>query len=94
MPSRNSKGQYISDDDNSIHLPSLGGLIKIMVIGILVFPWYAIISNKNLSSTLFNYVVGKEFCECPLNNSRSYDADEIKKLFEATKCPVCPKCPK
>ena len=93
MPSRNSKGQYVSDDDSAIHLPSFGGLLKILVLGIVIFPWYAIISNKNLSSSLFNYVIGQDFCECPfcpLENS-TIDSTTPKRLFKEVKC-ECPKC--
>ena len=61
---RNSKGQFISGgNDISIPLPSFIGLYKILIIAILVFPWYAILSNKNVSNTLFQYIIGRNFTD-------------------------------
>ena len=52
MP-RNERGQF-TRNDISIPLPSLGGLYRILIIGILIFPWYAILKNKDYSTTLFS----------------------------------------
>ena len=68
MP-RNSKGQFTSNTNNgfSIPLPGFFGIYKILFIAILIFPWYVIISNKNISNTLFQYLLGNNFqkeCVC------------------------------
>ena len=70
MPIRNSKGQF-TRNDLSIPLPGLSGLYKILIIGLLIFPWYVILSNKNFSRLLFLYLLGgTDFCpkcqECPV----------------------------
>ena len=60
MP-RNERGQF-TRNDFSIPLPSLGGLYKILIIGIVLFPWYTILKNKDYSTTLFNSMLGTEYC--------------------------------
>ena len=75
MP-RNEKGHF-ARNDISIPLPSFAGLYKILIIGILLFPWYAILKNKNYSTTLFSSILGTEFSPtCPT----------------CSEC-VCPQCP-
>ena len=44
---RNSKGQFMSNDDMSIHLPGFIGIYKISIVAILIFPWYVILINRN-----------------------------------------------
>ena len=62
MP-RNERGQF-TRNDISIPLPSFAGLYKILIIGILLFPWYAILKNKDYSSTIFSSILGTEYCQC------------------------------
>ena len=80
MP-RNERGQF-TRNDIYIPLPSLSGLYKILVIGILIFPWYTILKNKDYSTTLFSSMLGTECCPT---------------CFECSVCPECitppPKCP-
>jgi len=64
MP-RNERGQF-TRNDISIPLPSLGGLYKILIIGIVLFPWYTILKKKDYSATIFSSILGKEYCQCPL----------------------------
>ena len=64
MP-RNERGQF-TRNDISIPLPSLGGLYRILIIGILLFPWYNILKKKDYSSTIFSSILGTEYCNCPL----------------------------
>ena len=79
MP-RNERGQF-TRNDISIPLPSLGGLYRILIIGILIFPWYAILKNKDYSTTLFSSILGTEHCPiCPTCPTCS-------------ECPICPECP-
>ena len=78
MP-RNERGQF-TRNDIYIPLPSLSGLYKILVIGILIFPWYTILKNKDYSTTLFSSMLGTEYCPtCPVCPTCS-------------ECPVCPEC--
>ena len=78
MP-RNERGQF-TRNDIYIPLPSLSGLYKILVIGILIFPWYTILKNKDYSTTLFSSMLGTEYCPiCPVCSTCS-------------ECPVCPEC--
>ena len=64
MP-RNERGQF-ARNDISIPLPSFGGLYKILIIGIVLFPWYTILKNKDYSTTLFSSMLGTEYCPlCP-----------------------------
>ena len=83
MP-RNERGQF-ARNDIFIPLPSLSGLYKILFIGILIFPWYAILKSKNYTTTLFSSILGTEYCpDCP--------------TCPECKCPdcICPtkdKCP-
>ncbi len=65
MPSRNSKGQFTNYGGISISLPGIIGLYKILIIGVLIFPWYVILSNRNFSTTLFGYIIGTNFTGCP-----------------------------
>ena len=89
MPSRNSKGQFISDD-MSISLPGFTGLYKILLIAVLIFPWYVILSNRNFSTTLFGYVIGKNFtgcpqcdaCECPKCPNEKFDQKAFEKMIK------------
>ena len=75
MP-RNERGQF-TRNDIYIPLPSLSGLYKILVIEILIFPWYTILKNKDYSTTLFSSMLGTEYCPtCPT----------------CSEC-VCPQCP-
>ncbi len=55
MP-RNERGQF-TRNDISIPLTSLAGLYKILIIGILLFPWYTILKNKDYSTTLFSSIL-------------------------------------
>ena len=48
---RNSKGQFTRGGDLSIPLPGFLGIYKILIIAILIFPWYVIVSNRNFSGT-------------------------------------------
>ena len=65
MP-RNERGQF-TRNDIYIPLPSLSGLYKILVIGILIFPWYTILKNKDYSTTLFSSMLGTEYYPtCPV----------------------------
>ena len=76
MP-RNERGQF-TRNDISIPLPSLSGLYKILIIGILIFPWYTILKNKDYSISLFFSMLGTEYCPtCP----------------KCHECPICPQCP-
>ena len=66
MP-RNERGQF-ARNDISIPLPSFAGLYKILIIGILLFPWYTILKNKDYSTTIFSSILGTEYCQpysCP-----------------------------
>ncbi len=65
MPSRNAKGQFTSDGGICIPLPGFIGLYKILIIAVLIFPWYVILSNRNFSTTLFGYIIGTNFTGCP-----------------------------
>ena len=65
MPSRNSKGQFTSNSEMSIPLPGLAGLYKMLIICVLIFPWYVILSNRNFATTLFGYILGSNFAGCP-----------------------------
>ena len=79
MPTRNAKGQFTRNDDLSISLPGISGLYKILIIALLIFPWYVILSNRNFSGLLFGYLLGgTDFCP---------------KCQECQKCQVCPQCP-
>ena len=70
------RGQF-TRKDIYIPLPSLSGLYKILVIGILIFPWYTILKNKNYSTAIFSTMLGTEYCPtCPT----------------CSEC-VCPQCP-
>ena len=76
MLARNSKGQFISNSDIGIPLPGFGGLYRLLVIGLLIFPWYVILSNRNFSSIIFKYLLGgTDFCpkcqECPVLSGSS-----------------------
>ena len=65
MPSRNSKGQFISDSGNDLYipLPGFSGLYKLLIIGFVIFPWYVILSNVNISNFLFSYLLkGSNLC--------------------------------
>ena len=78
MPTKNAKVQF-TRNDLSIALPGLSGLYKILIIGLLIFPWYVILSNKNFSGLLFGYLLGgTDFCP---------------KCQECQVCPQCPQCP-
>ena len=85
MP-RNERGQF-TRNDIYIPLPSLSGLYKILVIGILIFPWYTILKNKDYSTTLFSSMLGTEYCptysECPV-------CPEC--ITPPPKCPAPPQC--
>ena len=83
---RSSNGQFISGDI-SLPLPSFIGLYKILIIGFLIFPWYAIISNRNLSNVLFNYILGTNYTNpnCP-----KCEKCEVCPICE--ECEICPKC--
>ena len=77
MP-RNERGQF-TRNDISIPLPSFTGLYKILIIGIVLFPWYTILKNKNYSTTLFSSVLGTDYCpQCPIC---------------PLQCPIPPPCP-
>ena len=65
MPSRNSKGQFTSDGGVCISLPGFIGLYKILIIAVLIFPWYVILNNRNFLTTLFGYIIGTNFTGCP-----------------------------
>ena len=85
MPARNAKGQFISNSDLSVALPGLSGLYKILIIGLLIFPWYVILSNKNFSGLLFGYLLGgTDFCP---------KCQECQKCQVCPQCPQCPQCP-
>ena len=68
MPTRNAKGQFTRNNDLSIPLPGISGLYKILIIALLIFPWYVILSNRNFSGLLFGYLLGgTDFCpKCPV----------------------------
>ncbi len=97
MPSRNSKGQFISDTAMSITLPGFTGLYKILFIAVLVFPWYVIISNRNISATLFGYIIGQNFTGCPPCKSQcsvcpnnNFDQTKFEKMIkDSFTCPSC-----
>lgn len=95
MPSRDSKGRFTSDSDLSISIPSLTGLYKILIFAILILPWYVIISNRNISSILFGYMIGNTTTcpkceECPKWEDRNCECP-----IDCTKCPVdCSQCKK
>ena len=68
------------ENDLSIPLPGLSGLYKILIIALLIFLWYLILSNKNFSGLLFGYLLGgTDFCP---------------KCQVCLQCPVpeCPEC--
>lgn len=82
---RGSNGQFISGDI-SLPLPSFIGLYKILIVVVLIFPWYAILSNRNVSSTLFHYIIGKNFtddCECSRFQSSANYPPFPKELYES-----------
>ena len=60
MP-KNEREQF-ARNDISINLPSFSGLYKILIIGILLFPWYTILKNKDYSTTIFFSILGTEYC--------------------------------
>ncbi len=106
MPSRNSKGQFVSDN-LSISLPGFTGIYKILIIAVLIFPWYVILSNRNFSTSLFGYIIGKNFTGCPQCEEckpcmipqlpPDFNQEKFKEIIESMKsiqCPVCPICPK
>ena len=92
MLARNAKGQFINNSDLSVVLPGLSGLYKILIIGLLIFPWYVILSNKNFSGLLFGYLLGgTDFCpKCPVP-----ECPECKIYPQYPQCPQCPvsECP-
>ena len=80
----------------SINIPGFVGIYKILLIAVLIFPWYVILSNKNISGTLFGYLIGNDFSKkCPPCN---FDLSKCPACLEPKKqCPVvepCPACPK
>ena len=84
MPPRNERGQFTRNDGLNIPLPTFVGLYKIFFIGILVFPWYVIIKNRDFSSSLFSELLGgTKYCpKCP-----------ICPILPPPKCPIPPPCP-
>ena len=95
MP-RNAKGQFTSGSDMAIYIPSLAGLYKILIIAILIFPWYIIIRNRDFGTTLFNYLIGRNTTEsqCKLVDSMTFKTmvESIKEIdVSKLKCPEC-KC--
>ena len=104
MPAaRNVRGQFVRDD-LAINLPGFTGLYKILIIAVLIFPWYVILSNRNFATTLFGYIIGKNFsgcpqCDCPkgegcLSQSEFQETvNEIKRgKCNCTPCAACPPC--
>ena len=92
MP-RNERGQF-ARNDIFIPLPSLSGLYKILIIAILIFPWYAILKSKNYTTTLFSSILGTEYCPdcptCPTFNCPDcvYPKEKPPK-FPSFQCPPC-----
>lgn len=64
MPARNARGQFTSDG-LSIPLPGFLGIYKILIIIVVLFPWYCIISNRNIANILFGYLIGNQKEDCP-----------------------------
>ena len=98
MPAaRNARGQFVRDD-LAINLPGFTGLYKILIIAVLIFPWYVILSNRNFATTLFGYIIGKSFSGCRegcLSQSEFQETvNEIKRgKCNCTPCAACPPCP-
>jgi len=81
MP-RNERGQF-TKADIYIPLPSWSGLYKILVISILIFPWYVILKNQDFSTALFSSMLGTDYCpKCPVCPD-----------LPPSKPPKCPKRP-
>ena len=80
----------------SISIPGFVGIYKILFIAILIFPWYVILSNKNIPGIMFSYLIGKEDIQkncppCKMDISKCPLCIEPKQ-----KCPIvepCPGCP-
>ena len=92
MP-RNERGQF-ARNDIFIPLPSLSGLYKILIIAILIFPWYAILKSKNYTTTLFSSILGTEYCpDCPTNPKCNCPdcicPKEKPPKFPSFQCPPC-----
>ena len=51
----------------SISIPGFVRIYKILFIAVLIFPWYVILSNKNIPGIMFSYLIGKEDIQksCP-----------------------------
>ena len=93
MP-RNERGQF-TRNDISIPLPSLSGLYKILIVGILIFPWYTILKNKDYSTTLFSGILGEDYCPtCPICPPPPPPCPACPRQ-PPPKCPACPPliCP-
>ena len=91
MPARNAKGQFTSNP--VIPLPGFLGIYKIIIIIVLLFPWYAILSNKNIANNLFRFLLGNDFQkECP-----AFDCSKCEGPINCPNClppnQVCPVCP-
>ena len=82
---RDSRGRFAKGGDLSIPLPCLVGIYKILIILILIFPWYVIISNRNFSGAIFGYLLGNKSDFCP-----KCECEEC--IFELPKVPP-EKCP-
>ena len=88
---RNAKGQFTRGGDLSIPLPGFLGIYKILIIAILIFPWYVIVSNRNFSGALFGYLLGNgnQFCQ-KCEELEEYKCD-ISQSFNSTNF-TCPDC--
>ncbi len=51
MP-RNARGQFTAGE---ITLPGFSGMYKILFICVILFPWYAILSNKHISGQYLDF---------------------------------------
>ena len=74
MPKRDSAaGKFISEC-YAIQLPSFFTLIQILVLSILLYPWYYILSRQNYLAMIFESIFFK-------NQGDNVTQSQIKKLY-------------
>ncbi len=56
MPAKGANGRFISNDELAIKLPSIFTMFKILIISIILYPWYYILSRQNYFTLMFEYV--------------------------------------
>ena len=89
---RDSKGRFARGGELSIPLPGFLGIYKILIIAILIFPWYVIVSNRNFSGAIFGYLLGNGNNFCPKCEECQECQCDISQSFNSTNSTRCPDC--